>query len=64
MLVMMATEDCLQRGAIMKLAKRFNMACSTFYRLWEQVACMHAVGIINFPKLVSQKKIPGECLSI
>ena len=34
MLVMMATEDCLQRGAIMDIAKRFNMAYSTIHRLW------------------------------
>ena len=33
MLVMMATEDHLQRGAIMDIAKRFNMACSMIYRL-------------------------------
>ena len=64
MLVMMATEDCLQRGAIMKLAKRFNMACSTVYKLWECVACMHATGIINLPELVSWGEIPGECLCI
>ena len=34
MLVMMATEDCLQRGAITDNAKRFNMAYSTIHRLW------------------------------
>ena len=34
MLVMMATEDCLQRGAIMDIAKWFNMAYSTIHRLW------------------------------
>ena len=64
MLVMMATEDCLQRGAIMKLAKRFNVACNTVYRLWEHTACMCAMGMINSPELVSQKQIGGECLSI
>ena len=51
MLVMMATEDCLQRGATMKLAERFNMAHSTVYRVWECVACMDATGIINTPEL-------------
>ena len=34
MLVMIATEDCLQRGAIMDIAKRLNMAYSTIHRLW------------------------------
>ena len=56
MLVMMATEDHLQRGAIMKLTERFNLACSTVYRLWECTACMHAMGIINTPELASWKK--------
>ena len=52
MLVMTATEDCLQRGAIMKLTERFNVACSMVYRLWDA----HAMGIINTPKLASWKK--------
>ena len=56
MLVMMATEDHLQRGAVMKLAKRFNVACSTVYRLWECAACMHATGVICTPELTLQKK--------
>ena len=64
MLVMMATEDHLQRGVIMKLAKRFNVSCCTVYRLWECVARMHATGIINSPELMSQEKLLGECLSI
>ena len=34
MLVMMATEDNLQRGAVMTLTERFNMAYSTVNRLW------------------------------
>ena len=62
MLVMMATEDHLQNGAVMDIAKRFKMACSTIYRLWECAEHMHAMGIINSPRLVLQKK--GECLSI
>ena len=45
-----------ERGAIVDIAKRFNMAHNTIWRLWQQVACMHAVGIINSPKLVSWKK--------
>ena len=67
MLVMMATEDHLQRGSIMDIAKRFNVACSTIYKLWEHAEHMHAMGIINSPKLVSWGGgggILGECLSI
>ena len=64
MLVILATEDCLQRGAVMKLTERFNVACSAVYRLWEHAAHMCAMGIINTPELTSQKKIPGEHLSI
>ena len=45
-----------QRGAIVDVAKRFNVACTTIQRLWQRVACTHAVGIINSPKLVSWKK--------
>ena len=56
MLVMMETEDHLQRGAIMKLTKRFNMACSTVYGPWEHVGHTHAMGIVNTPELASQKK--------
>ena len=55
MLVMTATEDHLQRGAIMKLTERFNVACSMVYRLWECVVCTCAMGVINLPKLVLQK---------
>ena len=53
--------DCrFKRGAIVDVAKRFNMACTTIWRLWQQVACMHAVGIINSPKLVSWEKNSGR----
>ena len=55
MLMMMATEDCLQREAIMDITKMFNMAWSMIYRLWECAERMHATGIINSPKLVSWK---------
>ena len=41
-----------QRGAIVDVAKRFNI---TIWRLWQRVACTHAVGIINSPELVSGK---------
>ena len=42
-----------ERGAIVDVSKRFNMACTTIWRLWQRVACTHVVGIINSPKLVS-----------
>ena len=53
-----------QRGAIVDVTKRFNVACTTIWRLWQRAACMRAVGIINSPKLVSWEKILGEHLSI
>ena len=53
-----------ERGAIVNVAKRFNVARTTIWRLWQWVACMRAVGIINSPELVSWKKIPQEPLSI
>ena len=46
-----------QRGAIVDVTKRFNMARTTIWRLWQQVVCTRAVGIINSPKLVSWEKI-------
>ena len=49
MLVMMATQDHLQRGAM----KTF-MACSMACRLWEHAVCTCATGIINTPELASQ----------
>ena len=53
-----------ERGAIVNIAKRFNVAHTPIWRLWQWAACMHVVGIINSPKLVSWKKILGEPLSI
>ena len=38
-----------ERGAIVDVAKRFNVAHTTIWRLWQQAVCMHAVGIINSP---------------
>ena len=64
MLLMTATEDHLKRGSIMAVAERFNMARSMIHRLWKCVEHMHATGVINSPKLLSQKNILGECLSI
>ena len=53
MLLMNAMEDCLKRGSIMAVAKRFDMACSTIHRLWKWVDHIHMTGIINPPKLYS-----------
>ena len=64
MLLMMATEDHLKRGSIMAIAKRFNVACSMIHRLWKHAEHTHATGVINYAELLSQKTIPGECLSI
>ena len=55
MLLMTATEDCLKRGSVMAVAKRFNMACSMIHRLWKHVEHMHTTGIINSSDLLSQK---------
>ena len=64
MLLMTAMEDRQKKGSVMAIANRFDVAHSTIHRLWKQVEHTHAMGIINSPKLYSQKKIPGECLSI
>ena len=45
-----------ERGAIVDVTKRFNVAHTTIWRLWQQVVCMHVPGIINSPELVSWKK--------
>ena len=55
---MKSTAGHFQRGAIMDVTKRFNMTCSTIYRLWQLAMCMCMAGIINTPKLVSWK-MPG-----
>ena len=49
-------DGCFQRGAIVDIAKRFNVACTAFWTLWQQVACTRVVGIIDSPELVSWKK--------
>ena len=64
MLVVMNTEDSLKQGSAMAITKRFNMACSIIYRLWEHAECMHAMAIINSPKLILRGDIPGGCLLI
>ena len=45
-----------ERGAIVDVAKRFNVARTTIWRLWQRAACTRVVGIINSPELVSWKK--------
>ena len=64
MLLMTTTEDHLKRDSIMAVTERLNVAHSTIHRLWKQVDHMCTTGVINSPELLSQKKIPGECLSI
>ena len=49
-----------ERGAIVDIAKRFNVACTTIWRLWQRAACMHVVSIINSPELVSWGKNSGR----
>ena len=49
-------DGCFERGAIVNVTKRFNVARTTIWRLWQWAACTRAVGIINSPKLVSWKK--------
>ena len=49
-------DSCFERGAIVNIAKRFNVARTTIWRLWQRAACTHVVGIINSPELVSWKK--------
>ena len=53
MLLMTATEDHLKRGSIMAVPKRFNVACSMIHRLRNHAECMHTMGIINSPELLS-----------
>ena len=53
---MKSTEDYFQRGALMDVTKRLNVAHSMMYRLWKWAVHMHATGIINTPELVSWGK--------
>ena len=55
MLQSMQCDDSLQRGSITIITKRFDMACSTVYQLWEQVVHTHAMGDIISPEINSQK---------
>ena len=54
MLLAMKMEDGLKQGSVMDIAKRFNVACSMIYRLWECAECTHAMGVINSPELILQ----------
>ena len=53
MLLMTTMENHQKRGSVMAIAERFNMAHSTIHRLWKRAECMHAMGVINSPKLYS-----------
>ena len=53
----MQCDNGLWRGSITIITKRFNMACSTVYQLWEQAACTCAMGDIISPENNSQKKL-------
>ena len=61
MLQRMQCNDGLQRGSMTIVARRFNMAHSTVYQLWEQAAHMHAMGDIISPEIDSQKKMWEAC---
>ena len=62
MLVAMKTKDSLRQGAIMSIAKRIGLACSTIYQLWEQAESVHALGKINSPEFISCKKTRRQAL--
>ena len=64
MLLMTTTEDCLKRGSIMAITKRFNMAHSMIHRLWKQVEHTHAMRITYSPELLAQEIFLREYLSI
>ena len=57
MLQSMQCNGSLQTGLITIIAKRFNMACSTVYQLWEQVVHTCAMGDIISPEINSWKKL-------
>ena len=61
MLQSMQCDDSLWKGLITIIAKRFDMAYSTVYQLWEWVAHMHATGDIISPELNSWKKLWEAC---
>ena len=61
MLQSMQCDDGMWRGLITIIGKRFNVACSTVYQLWERAACMHAMGDIISPEINSWKKLEEVC---
>ena len=64
MMVAMKTEDSLRRGAVMSITKRFGIACSTIYWLWELAESVHATGINSSPELILWGKTLGDMLYI
>ena len=48
-------------GLITIVAKRFDMACSTVYQLWEWVAHTCAIVILFLQKLIPGKQLQEEC---
>ena len=64
MLQSMQCNDGLRRGLITIVAKRFDMACSTVYQLWEWVAHTCAMGDIISPEINSRETIAGGMLYI
>ena len=64
MLQVMDTDNGLKQGLISTIAKRFDVAHSMVYRLWECTVCTCATGIIISPELNSQGKIVGGHLFI
>ena len=56
MLQGMEEDASLQQGSITIITKRFDVACSTVYQLWEWAAHTHDTGIIISLELNSQKK--------
>ena len=59
MISMLQTIQCengLQRGSITIVNKRFDVARSTSYRLWELVVCTCAMGDIISPEINAHKR--------
>ena len=61
MLQSMQGDDGLQRGSITIITKRFDVACSTVYQLWEWAS---ATGDIISPEINSWEKIwEASCIA-
>ena len=61
MLQSMQCYDGLWRGSITIITKRVDVACSTVYQLWEQVAHTHATGDNISLEINSWKKLREAC---